>query len=127
MCHVESVQAITYSLNSPPIAVLPSPCSVATSLPPTAPPCAYNKQRPPREPAGRSCNEGRGGGRVVLERWGDLLLGLVVTSKTVDTRLDQDETELGVLVLAVRLKVFADSNCFLDEMPKVFRDVRRET
>ena len=76
---------------------------------------------------GRSCNEGRSGSRVVLERRGDLLLGLVVTSKTVDTRLDQDETELGVLVLAVGLEVLADGDSLFDEVPEVLGDLGSKT
>lgn len=35
---------------------------------------------------------------------------LVVAGETVDTRLDENEAELGVLVLAVALKVLADSD-----------------
>ena len=64
-----------------------------------------------------SCNERRRGSRVVLERGRDLLLRLVVTSKAVDTRLDQDETELRVLVLAVGLEVLAHGDGLLDEVP----------
>lgn len=36
--------------------------------------------------------------------------------------LDQDETELGVFVLSVRLQVLADGNRLFDEVPKVLRD-----
>lgn len=36
--------------------------------------------------------------------------GLVVTGQTVDTGLDQNKAELGVLVLAVALEVLADSD-----------------
>jgi hypothetical protein len=36
--------------------------------------------------------------------------GLVVTGETVDSGLDEDETELGVLVLSVALKMLADSD-----------------
>lgn len=50
------------------------------------------------------------------------MLGLVVPSKPVDPRLDQDETELGVLVLAVGLQVLADGDRLFDEVPKVLRD-----
>ena len=44
-----------------------------------------------------------------------------------DTRLDQDETELGVLVLAVGLEVLADGDGLLDEVPEVLGDRGRET
>jgi len=37
-------------------------------------------------------------------------------------RFDQDETELGVLVLAVGLQVFANGNRLFDEVPEVLRD-----
>ena len=67
-------------------------------------------------------DEGRSGSRVVLERRRDLLLCLVVASKTVDTRLDQDKAELGVLVLAVGLQVLADGDRLFDEVPEVLRD-----
>ena len=39
-----------------------------------------------------------------------------------DPALDENETELGVLVLAVRLQMLADSNRLFDEVPKVLRD-----
>lgn len=71
-----------------------------------------------------SCNQSGGGGRVVLEGRRNLLLGLVVTSKTVNARLDQDETELGVLVFAVDLKVLAHGHRLFDEVPKVLWDGR---
>jgi len=44
----------------------------------------------------------------------------------VDTGLDENEAELGVLVLAVSLEMLADGNGFFDEMPQVFRDRRRK-
>ena len=37
-------------------------------------------------------------------------------------RLNQDETEFGVLVLAVGLQVFTNGNRLFDEVPKVLRD-----
>ncbi len=51
-----------------------------------------------------------------------MLLGLVVPSETVNSRFDENETELGVFVLAICLKVLADGNRLLDEVPKVLRD-----
>lgn len=67
-------------------------------------------------------DEGGGGSRVVLEGRGNLLLGLVVASKTVNPGLDQDKTELGVLVLPVDLEVLADGNRLFNEVPEVLRD-----
>lgn len=75
----------------------------------------------------RSCNQSGSSRRVVLECWRDLLLGFVVSGETVDTGLDQDEAELGVLVLAVGLQVLADGNRLLDEMPEILRDLRGKT
>jgi len=72
-------------------------------------------------------NESRRGAAVVLEGGRDLLLGLVVACQTVDTRLDENETELGVPVFSVDLEMLADGNGLFDEVPKVLRDGRCET
>lgn len=39
-----------------------------------------------------------------------------------DTGLDQDKTELGVLILAVGLEMLADGDRLFDEVPKVLWD-----
>ena len=52
------------------------------------------------------------------------MLGLVITRKTVNTRLDQNQAEFGVLVLAIRLKVLTHGDSLLDQMPEVLRDGR---
>jgi hypothetical protein len=44
-----------------------------------------------------------------------------------DTGLDQNETEFGVLIFAVGLKVLADSNGLLDKVPEVFGDAGSKT
>ena len=67
-------------------------------------------------------NQSRSSGRVVFESGRNLLLRLVVASETVDTRLDENQAELGVLVLAVRLEMLAHGNRLFDEVPKVLRD-----
>jgi hypothetical protein len=67
-------------------------------------------------------DERRSGGRVVFERRRNLLFRLVITSETMDPRLDKDKTELGVLVLPVGLEVLAHGNRLFDEVPKVLRD-----
>lgn len=77
--------------------------------------------------AQRLCDESRSGRRVVLERRRDLLLGLVVPRETVDAGLDEDEAELGVLVLAVRLEVLAHGDRLFDEVPEILRDLWCET
>lgn len=51
---------------------------------------------------------------------------LVVARQAVDARLDQDEPELGVLVLAVALHVLAHGHGLLDEVVKVLGDLGRE-
>lgn len=71
-----------------------------------------------------SCDQSGSGGGVVLEGRRNLLLGLVVASKTMNTRLNQDETEFGVLVLAVDLEVLAHGHRLFDEVPKVLWDGR---
>ena len=50
------------------------------------------------------------------------MLGLIITCETVNARLDQDQAELRVLVLAVRFKVLSYSNSLLDQVPEVLRD-----
>ena len=63
-----------------------------------------------RQPSLRLSDQGGSGGALVTPGGGQDTDGLVVTGQTVDTGLDQNEAELGVLVLAVTLKVLADSN-----------------
>lgn len=53
-------------------------------------------------------DHGAGGGGLVLPVGGKDTDGAVVAGKTVDTGLDENQAELGVLVLAVALKVLAD-------------------
>lgn len=56
------------------------------------------------------CDNGGGGSRLVLPCGRQDTDGLVVTGETVDSGLDENETELGVLVFAVALEVLADSD-----------------
>ena len=58
-------------------------------------------------------HKSRGRRRFVLERRRQRTGGLVVASQTVDSRLDDNKTELGVRVLAAALKVLAHSNSAL--------------
>jgi len=78
----------------------------------------------PLTPNYSSCNQSGSGGGVVLEGRRNLLLRLIVTSKTMNARLDQDETEFGVLVFAVDLKVLAHGHRLFDEVPEVLWDGR---
>jgi len=63
---------------------------------------------------------------LVLERRRNLLLGLVVASKTMDTRLDEDQAVLSVLVLSVNFKMLADGNSLLYEMVEILRNIGSE-
>lgn len=62
----------------------------------------------------RLSDDGAGSSGLVLPGGGQDTDGLVVAGKTVDSGLDENEAELGVLVLAVALKVLADSNSLLE-------------
>lgn len=75
----------------------------------------------------RLVDQGRGGGRLVLpvrRQDGD---GSVVSGQSVDSRLDQNQSELGVLVLSVSLQVLSDGDSLLDQVVQVLRDVRGQT
>ena len=58
----------------------------------------------------RLCDQSAGSGALVLPGWWQDADGLVVAGETVDTGLDENEAELGVLVLSVALKMLADSD-----------------
>lgn len=55
-------------------------------------------------------DNGGGGGGLVSPGRGEYTDGLVVAGETVDTGLNENQAELGVLVLAVALEVLADGN-----------------
>jgi len=61
-------------------------------------------------------------GRLVLEVSRDHLGETVVPCETVNAGLDQDKTELRVLVLAVLLQVLAHCDSLLDEAVEVLRE-----
>jgi hypothetical protein len=44
----------------------------------------------------------------------------------VDTRLDQNETEFSITILAVALQVLADGHSFLDQKVQIFRKLGGE-
>lgn len=59
----------------------------------------------------RRLSDHRGGGSALVSPgWWEDADGLVVAGETVDTGLDENETELAVLVLSVALKMLADGN-----------------
>lgn len=63
-----------------------------------------------KQPRLRLCDKGGGGGALVAPGGRQNTDSLVVAGQTVDTGLDQNQAELGVLVLAVALEVLADSD-----------------
>jgi hypothetical protein len=75
---------------------------------------------------GHLSNQGAGSGALVSPSRRKDTNGLVVTGETVDTGLNENETELAILVLAVALKVLADGDSLLDEEVKVLRDLGGE-
>lgn len=66
------------------------------------------------------------GGLVLPVRW-QYRDGSVVSCQSVDSRLDQNQSELGVLVLSVSLQVLSDSNSFLDQEVQVLWDLWGQT
>lgn len=73
-----------------------------------------------RDQGGRGCG-------LVLPVRRQRLDGLVVATQTVNTRLDQNETELGVLVLPVLLHVLADVDRLLDQVVQILGQLGCQT
>lgn len=72
-------------------------------------------------------DQSRGSGRLVLPvRWqhGN---GSVVSGQSVDSGLDQNQSELGVLVLSVSLQVLSDRDSLLDQEVQVLWDLWSQT
>jgi len=63
----------------------------------------------------RLCDEGGGGGAVVLPGWGHDLVELVVSSQSVDSGLDENEAEFTVFVLSVLLEMLSDGDGLFDQ------------
>jgi len=61
------------------------------------------------------CDHGACSSTLVSPGWWEDTDGLVVAGETVDTGLDENKTELRVLILSVALKMLADSNGLLDQ------------
>ena len=66
-----------------------------------------------------SCNEGVGLLGVVSPGWWEMLGVSVVTSKSVNSRLDEDKSELAVPVGSELLNVLSDVDSLLDKMIEV--------
>ncbi len=56
-----------------------------------------------------------------------LLRESVIPGYSVDSALDQDQSELGVLVLPIPLQVLTNRDGLLDQMEQVFRDLRSQS
>lgn len=72
-------------------------------------------------------DQSRSGGRLVLPVWWQDSNGSVVSSQSVDSGLDQNQSELGVLVLSVSLQVLSDRDSLLDQEVQVLWDLRSQT
>lgn len=75
----------------------------------------------------RLVNQSRSGGRLELPVGGQDTDGSVVSSQSVDSRLDQNKSELGVLVLSVSLQVLSDGDSLLDQAVQVLGELRGQT
>jgi len=72
-------------------------------------------------------NHGTGGSRLVSPVGRKLSGGSVVSCQSVDSGFDQNETELGVLVLSVLLQVLSDLNGLLDKHVEILGDFGGES
>jgi len=72
-------------------------------------------------------DHGGGSGRLVPPGGGEDTLRLVVTAQPVDPGLDENETELGILVLSALLQVLADADGLLDQEVDVLWEVRSKS
>jgi hypothetical protein len=72
-------------------------------------------------------DHGRSSGGLVLPVGRKLTGGTVVTSQTVDSGLDKNQAELGVLVLSVLLQVLTDLDSLLDKHVQILWDLRSQT
>jgi hypothetical protein len=70
---------------------------------------------------------GRGSENLLLPGGRELLGALVVASQAVDTALNQNQAELGVLVLAIPLQMLAHRDGLLDQVVQILGDLRAQT
>jgi hypothetical protein len=75
---------------------------------------AVQSQRNQPYQVGYLRDHGGGGGRLISPGWWENTDSLVVAGQAVDAGLDENQAELGVLVLTVALKVLADGNSLLN-------------
>jgi len=69
------------------------------------------------------CDQGTGSSAFVSPGWWENTNSLVVTRQTVDTGLDENEAELGVLILSISLEMLTDGNSLLDQHVQIFWDL----
>jgi hypothetical protein len=72
-------------------------------------------------------DHGGGSGGLVLPVSFKLTGGTVVPGKSVDTALDKNQAELGVLILTVALQVLTNLNSLLDKHVQILWDFRGKT
>jgi len=84
----------------------------------TPTPCQSNRDQYPH-----LCDQSTGSGALVSPGWWEDTDGLVVAGETVDTGLDENKTEFGVLVLSVALKMLANRDSLLDQHVQVLWDL----
>ncbi|KAH3667381.1 hypothetical protein OGAPHI_003030 [Ogataea philodendri] len=72
-------------------------------------------------------DQSRSSGRLVFPGWRQDSNSSVVSGQSVDSRLDQNKSELGVLVLSVSLKVLSNGNSLLDQEVQVLWDLWSKT
>lgn len=72
-------------------------------------------------------NQGRSSGGLVLPVWWQDRDGSVVSGQSVDSRFDQNQSELRVLVLSVSLQVLSDRDGLLDQEVQVLWDLWSQT
>jgi len=72
------------------------------------------------------CDHSGGSGALVSPGWWEDTDGLVIPGQAMDAGFDENQTELGVLVLSVALKMLADSDGLLNQHVEVFWDLRGE-
>lgn len=64
---------------------------------------------------------------LLFPDWWELLSLLVVTSKSVDPALDQNQPKLGVFVLSVPLQMLTNSHSLLDKVVEILGNFRSKT
>ena len=75
----------------------------------------------------RSADQSRSSSGLVLPVWWQDRYSSVVSSQSVDSGLDQNQSELGVLVLSVSLQVLSDRDSLSDQVVQVLWDLWSQT